>query len=100
MQFLELVKKRNSVRAYTDKPIPPEVLDRCLESARLAPSACNAQPFKYIVIDKKELIQAIAQKVCSGIYSFNSFIKDAACLIAVVSDKEGCLRKIASYSIT
>jgi nitroreductase len=97
MDFVELIKKRSSVRSYTNKPIPPEVLGSCLEAARLAPSACNAQPFRYIVVDKRELIGQIAEKVCYGIYSFNNFIKDAACLLLVVSDKEGVRRKIAGF---
>jgi len=44
MDFLELVKKRQSVRGYSDKPVEKEKIDLCLEAGRLAPSACNAQP--------------------------------------------------------
>jgi len=48
--FLELVKARHSDRAYLDKPVEIEKLERILEAARLAPSACNAQPWKIIVV--------------------------------------------------
>ena len=48
--FLELVKARQSDRAYLDKPVEIEKLERILEAARLAPSACNAQPWKIIVV--------------------------------------------------
>ena len=52
MDFLELTKKRYSVRGYSDKPIEKEKLEYILECARLAPSATNAQPWElYVVTD-------------------------------------------------
>jgi len=39
MKFLDLVKKRQSVRKYLNKPVEREKIKRCLEAARLAPSA-------------------------------------------------------------
>lgn len=45
MDFLQLVSKRQSVRSYTQEKIAKEKIERCLEAARLAPSACNAQPW-------------------------------------------------------
>jgi len=53
MTFLELVNKRSSVREYGARPVPREVIEKCLEAARIAPSACNAQPFQFIVIHTK-----------------------------------------------
>lgn len=55
MSFLELAKKRLSCRDYLDKPIPSEVLAYCLEAARLAPSACNRQPWRFIIVEDPEL---------------------------------------------
>lgn len=53
MDFLELAKKRYSVRAYKQTPVEYEKLEKVLEAARLAPTACNLQPFKLIVIRTK-----------------------------------------------
>ena len=50
MEFATIIKTRRSVRAYTDKPIPEDVLRRVLEAARLAPSACNFQPWRFVVV--------------------------------------------------
>ena len=77
MNFLELVKKRRSVRRYSKGKVPREVIDRCLEAARLAPSACNAQPWYFIAVDDEKLKNELANKAFSGIYSMNSFAKDA-----------------------
>jgi len=50
-EFLSLVKQRQSVRKYANRPVEKDKLERCLEAARLAPSACNAQPWTFIVVD-------------------------------------------------
>ncbi|MDP3879048.1 MAG: nitroreductase family protein [Dehalococcoidales bacterium] len=50
MDFLELVEKRYSVRAYKSNPVVDEKLQKVLEAARLAPTASNRQPFRLIVV--------------------------------------------------
>jgi len=62
MNVYEAIKKRRSVRAYQDKPVPEDVLNRVLEAARLAPSGNNRQERKFVVITdaetRKNLVQA------------------------------------------
>lgn len=53
MEFQELIRKRYSVRAYDSRPVEEETLARVLEAARLAPTACNIQPFRIIVLPTK-----------------------------------------------
>jgi len=96
MSFLDLVSRRQSIRSYLNKPIPKDDILKCIEAARLAPSACNVQPWKFVVVDEKNLIDKIVDEACLGIYSMNKFIKSAAALIVVVSQKESFLRKIGS----
>lgn len=50
MDFMELAEKRHSVRAYKSTPVENEKLGKILQAARLAPTACNLQAFKIIVI--------------------------------------------------
>jgi nitroreductase len=50
MEFLELIRKRYSVRAYKPDPVEEEKLQQVLEAARLAPTAANQQPFQLLVI--------------------------------------------------
>lgn len=55
MTFLDLVRARESVRSYApDRPVPREILERILEAGRLAPSACNLQPWRFIVVSSPE----------------------------------------------
>ena len=50
MDFLELARRRYSVRSYKSDPVEQEKLDRILDAARLAPTAANRQPYQLIVI--------------------------------------------------
>ena len=52
---LEAIKKRQSVRSYLSKEIPGELLQQVLEAGRVAPSACNNQPWKFIVVRDENL---------------------------------------------
>ena len=92
--FIDLVRKRISVRKYTDKEIPAKDLELCLEAARLAPSACNSQPWKFVVVDDKRLKDALCDKAFSGLYSMNTFARSAPVIIAVVSEKSAFFAKL------
>jgi nitroreductase len=87
MSFTDLVLKRRSVRRFSDKPVKREDILACLEAARLAPSACNSQPWKFIVVDDPGKRARLAGRIFSGLYSMNEFAKNAPVIIAVVSEK-------------
>lgn len=59
MKFLELAKKRYSCRDYKNQPMEEEKLLKVLEAAHVAPSACNLQPWHFIVIREKENLEKI-----------------------------------------
>lgn len=59
--FTELVKNRYSVRNYTDKPVDESLLLKILETASLAPSACNNQPVVVIIVRKEETKKKLAK---------------------------------------
>lgn len=61
MTFLEICKARESVRKYTSAPVEKEKLEYILESVRLAPSACNRQPWKFFVLESAEALEKAAQ---------------------------------------
>lgn len=54
MEFLELVRKRHSVRKYSNRPIEQEKLGYILECARLSPSAVNYQPWQFLLVKSEE----------------------------------------------
>ena len=53
MDFLDLAKRRYSVRSYKETPVEEEKVARILEAARVSPSAANLQPTRLVVVDDK-----------------------------------------------
>ena len=83
--FQELVRNRRSVRRYLDKPVEREKLLACLEAARLAPSAENVQPWRFLVIDDPGLKERFAAAAFTGIYSFSRFAAKAPALVLLLA---------------
>jgi nitroreductase len=86
MKFMDLVKQRDSVRKYSSKPVPRELIDQCLEAARLAPSACNSQPWSFIVVNDEKTKNEIVKKSMSGIFSSNKFVMTAPVIIVAITE--------------
>jgi nitroreductase len=84
--FQSLVNNRQSDRGYTNQPIDKEKLTRILESARLAPSACNAQPWKFIVVDDQDIKNKLADTTSSKLLGMNHFTKQAPVHIVIVME--------------
>lgn len=97
MIFLELAKKRRSVRKYLSKPVSREIIDRCLEAARLAPSACNSQPWSFMVADNEKDKNELAEAAFSGVYSINAFAKKAPVLVVVITEQSSYIAKLGGY---
>ncbi len=83
--FQELVGKRRSIRRYLEKPVEREEIRTCLEAARLAPSAENVQPWRFLVVEDPVLKERFASTVFSGIYSMSRFAGRAPVLILVLA---------------
>ncbi len=95
--LMELILRRRSVRRFAPDPVPRELIDACLEAARLAPSACNAQPWQFLVIDHPIQLAAVAEAAFSGIYASNRFAASAPVLIVVINDQQSYLVKAGDF---
>jgi nitroreductase len=92
MSFLDLVKIRQSDRGYTDRLVERALIERCLEAARLAPSACNSQPWFFVVVDEPELRRKVAEKLQDAV--MNRFASSAPVLVAVVAEPPALLPRL------
>ncbi len=82
--MLKSIQTRTSVRLYKKQSIEQEKLDSILQSATLAPSAKNIQPWRFVVVQQdKVLINSI-----SSLVKHSTFMKTADCLICVFLDKD------------
>ncbi|MCF6170225.1 MAG: nitroreductase family protein [Bacteroidales bacterium] len=87
MKLLELIEKRQSDRKYTGRPVEREKIERCLEAARLAPSASNSQPWTFVVVEEPGLKAKVAGKTIGPLKSFNNFVPQAPVIVAIVMEK-------------
>lgn len=83
--FQQLVHSRKSIRRFLDKPVEREKILSCLEAARVAPSADNVQPWRFLVIDDPEIIKDFAKEAFSGIYFPSKFAAKAPIIIVILA---------------
>lgn len=95
MRFVELASKRQSDRGYCDEPVDREKIDYCIEAARLAPSACNSQPWRFIVVDDSDLKDRLAKATFGKLVSINHFSVQAPVLVAIVAEKPTKISRLA-----
>lgn len=93
MDFFELIKVRESCRSYADRPVEREKLVSCIEAARLAPSACNSQPWRFIVVHRPDLVAPLSG--CLASQGINGFTKSCPAFIVVIEEKAKLSRRIA-----
>ena len=80
-KLIDAIKKRRSIRLYADnKPIKTDVLKTIIDAGRYAPTARGDEPWEFIIVKKKAMLEKIANLTDHG-----RFIKDAGALIAVYS---------------
>ncbi|MCK4886841.1 MAG: nitroreductase family protein [Planctomycetes bacterium] len=96
MNFLELANKRFSVRDYKQTPVAKVDIEKCIQAARLAPSACNSQPWKFIVIDEPQLKNKVAENAFKSLISMNKFAFKAPVLIIITAEKQKLTAKIGN----
>lgn len=103
--MLILMNSRQSERKYLDRPVEREKIDRITEAGRLSPSACNGQPWHFIVVDEPAVRDEVASATESEILRMNLFVRQAPVLIVIVREKSnltsraGDLIKQRDYSL-
>jgi len=103
--MLDLLRSRQSERKYLDRPVEREKILRITEAGRLSPSACNGQPWHFIVVDDAAVREEVAAATESEILRMNQFVRQAPVLIVVVRGKSnltsraGDLIKQMDYSL-
>lgn len=96
MGFIELVNERESTRRYSDRPVERQKIEQILEACRLAPSACNSQPWKFVMVTDRELALQVANTTFSTVLQFNRFTAQAPVMAVLVSEPSTMLSKFGS----
>lgn len=122
--FREEVQRRRTVRHFSDRPVPREVIEDCLTAAGTAPNGANMQPWHFVVVSDPEVkrqIREAAEKEERDFYQHRApqewldalaplgtdehkpFLEAAPCLIAIFAQSYGLLpdgRKVKNYYVT
>jgi nitroreductase len=98
MDFLNLASIRQSVRSYDpSRPVEKAKLHRCIEALRLAPSACNAQPWKLVVVDDPALKDRVAKAASSEWMGINEFLIQAPVLVVIVREEPNLTSRLGTF---
>lgn len=91
MKLQEAIEKRRSVRKFKEIPVSRHDIETCVNAARLAPSACNGQPWHFIVLDDKKAKEEFCSKVFTGIYSATKWAAKAPVIVALAGTRGGSM---------
>ena len=93
--FLDLCAKRQSCRDFSDKKVEHEKLVKCIQAAQMAPSACNSQPWEFLVVENENMVPQIAK--CTQELGINSYTDRAKAFIIVLEKHATLMPKIRGF---
>lgn len=85
----KIMAERRSVRRYAPRPIADEVVLSLAAAARLAPSAENAQPCRFIAVRDPAAVEKLSRASLSGVFSPTRFAAQAPLIVALCADRTG-----------
>ena len=91
----EIIRRRRSVRMYKDKDVEIELLEKIVATSRFAPSACNIQPWRFVVVTDKTKVKRIFSESLGGIVS-NKWAHSAPVFIVACVKKSLMVHGIAA----
>ncbi|MFH2028599.1 MAG: nitroreductase family protein [Nanoarchaeota archaeon] len=92
MEFMDVIKKRRSIRKFKDKKISNELIEKMIDAARWAPSGMNAQPWQFIAIKDKDNLKQVREMYTYGreylkIYAQDTSFVENGIIILVLASK-------------
>lgn len=94
MTISEIIQRRRSIRKFLDRPVEREKVEACVEASRLAPSADNVQPWRFLVVDDPELRGRLGEAAFSGIYRICRFVAKAPVVIVILAHPDVVANKL------
>ena len=94
--FSELILKRESCRNYNGEPVNTDLLLKCVDAARLSPSACNSQPWKYYIVNCGENAEKIRD--CIQPNGANKFVQNCPAF-AIVTERPATLKPFVEAAV-
>ncbi len=92
---LQVIQDRRSIRKFESKPVEREKILSCIEAARLAPSADHVQPWRFVILDDRDVKNKFGREVFSGAYRFTHWAMKAPVLVVLLADLNFVVHKVA-----
>lgn len=86
---LDVIAARTSVRSYTSDPVPQEMVDKLLRAAMAAPSSKNRQPWEFVVVDDRAILDSLASRLRFGKMLFQAPMAIVVCAHTTLVTKDG-----------
>lgn len=98
MEFSDVIATRRSVRAFSDRPVTPETIEKVLQAARWAPSWKNLQCWDFLILRDKGQIEELAE---SGAFGKNTWLRLAPVIIVACGKpaESGAMNDISYYAV-
>lgn len=87
MEFKDVIHSRYSYRRYDERPVPREKLTAIVEAAQLAPSGCNLQRWRFIIVDDPDKKAQLAEALTYPEYRLNTFTCRVPAFIVIVKQR-------------
>lgn len=95
MTLDEIISTRASVRKYADKEVDKNLIEQIVNAAHLAPSACNKQPWRFVIASNRQALEIVNKDGLGGVFVSNKWAQTAPVIIVVCSQKELIVHSIA-----
>ncbi len=92
--FIDLVRRRRSIRRYKSDPVPSEMIETCIDAARYAPTACNRQSWKFIIAEGT-VKDRLVDEALGGIVVPNRWARTAPVIAVIAMDLDAVVHRIA-----
>ncbi|MBQ1937295.1 MAG: nitroreductase family protein [Bacteroidales bacterium] len=86
---LDNIAARTSVRAYTSEPVPEEMVETLLRAAMAAPSAMNRQPWEFVVVNDRAVLDTLAGKLRYAKMLVQAPLAIVVCAETMITHRDG-----------
>ncbi len=93
MEFHDVLKTRRSIRGFKPDPVSQELLDRVFEAVRIAPSACNLQPWKFLVLRTPE-----PKALVYEVYNRGAWLREAPMIVVALGNRKTAWKRLDGTS--
>jgi len=95
--LMDLLQKRRSIRKFKTDPVPEEMIRSCVEAARIAPSAENVQPWRFIAVTDPAKKKELADVAFPHMYRFSRWAADAPVIVALAAKLDILANRIGAH---